>query len=282
MRMPSPLDDLRRVWSSDHKLRESERAVLTVLALRRNGRTGQCNPGIRSIAADTGMTPLGVQRILGRLAAMGLIGRETAPGRSTRYSLDLEALEATLAPMDAEPVTTEGSQPVTTEGSQCEGAEVTTYDQVGDYPGIENRLPTVVKTALNCEGTALHGEEQPVKVRSANPYSTAFEHAWDLYPKRLGGNSKGEAWAAWRARIREGVTDADLTEGVSRYAAFIRATEKEHTPFVKQASAFFGPHKHWAEAWEYNPPRSGEPAMSASVAAGWAEVERQEREWEIQ
>ncbi|QGY29053.1 hypothetical protein [Pantoea cypripedii] len=80
-------------------------------------------------------------------------------------------------------------------------------------------------------------------------YSPEFETAWQAYPKRAGGNPKQTAWKHWNARIREGINPADMLAGVQRYAAYISATGKTGTEYVKQAATFFGPDQHFAERW---------------------------------
>ncbi len=87
-------------------------------------------------------------------------------------------------------------------------------------------------------------------------YSPEFETAWQLYPKRAGGNPKPSAFKAWKARLREGVTPETLMEGVKRYAAYVRATGSTGTQFVKQAATFFGPDRHFEESW-LAPPAPG-------------------------
>ena len=77
-----------------------------------------------------------------------------------------------------------------------------------------------------------------------------FSECWEAYPKRLGGNSRVQAEKQYRARLKAGTPPADLLAGVQRYAAFIRATEREGTAYVKQASTFFGTGEHWREPWE--------------------------------
>ena len=89
-----------------------------------------------------------------------------------------------------------------------------------------------------------------------------FETAWNLYPKRAGGNTKENARKAWSARIREGAKPAEMIAGVERYAEFIRATGKEHTQYVKQAATFFGPAKHYLEEFEL--PRTGADAKRSA------------------
>ena len=93
-----PLDAMRMVFSADHKLSESERAVLAVLVSHRNNRTGLCYPGQPRIAEESGMTVPGVQGILARLDGAGIIDREREVGRSTRYTLHLDQLSTALEP----------------------------------------------------------------------------------------------------------------------------------------------------------------------------------------
>ncbi|EIA8211418.1 helix-turn-helix domain-containing protein [Escherichia coli] len=81
-------------------------------------------------------------------------------------------------------------------------------------------------------------------------YSPEFEQAWQEYPKRAGGNSKSAAFKAWKARLREGIKPETMLDGVRRYAAWVRATGNTGTQFVKQAATFFGPDRHFEEAWQ--------------------------------
>ncbi|HFO0258568.1 TPA: DNA-binding protein [Raoultella ornithinolytica] len=85
-------------------------------------------------------------------------------------------------------------------------------------------------------------------------YPEEFEQAWREYPKRAGGNSKADAFKAWTARIKSGATVQELTDGVRRYADYVTAAGKLHTEFVKQASTFFGPSKHYEELWTFVAP----------------------------
>ncbi|EKR9386039.1 MULTISPECIES: DNA-binding protein [Raoultella] len=85
-------------------------------------------------------------------------------------------------------------------------------------------------------------------------YSEEFELAWKEYPKRAGGNSKADAFKAWTARIKSGATVQELTDGVRRYAGYVAAAGKLNTEYVKQASTFFGPSKHYEEQWSFEAP----------------------------
>ncbi len=88
----------------------------------------------------------------------------------------------------------------------------------------------------------------------------AFEVAWREYPKRAGGNPKASAMKAWNARLREGHSEETMLAGVRRYAAYIRAVGNEGTQYVKQAMTFFGPEKHFLEAFAPPEPRVVRPA----------------------
>ncbi|QLS18856.1 DNA-binding protein [Klebsiella michiganensis] len=85
-------------------------------------------------------------------------------------------------------------------------------------------------------------------------YSEEFEQAWREYPKRAGGNSKADAFKAWTARIKSGATVQELTDGVRRYTEYVTAAGKLNTEYVKQASTFFGPSKHYEEPWTITAP----------------------------
>ena len=69
----------------------------------------------------------------------------------------------------------------------------------------------------------------------------AFPEAWAAYPKRQGGNPRATAVRAWRARLRAGITAAEMVAGTKRYAEHCRAEGKVGTTFVLMAATFFGP-----------------------------------------
>lgn len=96
-------------------------------------------------------------------------------------------------------------------------------------------------------------------IRPSSEYPADFLALWALYPKRHGGNSKREAFLAWRARLRAGVPAEVLHAGVERYAAFCAADGKVGTPYVMQASTFLGPGERYLEPWDVEPaPKSDE------------------------
>jgi hypothetical protein len=76
--MSSPLDTMRTIAglrgvSSVHK------AVLYALALRANNETGECWPSYRTIAADAGVAPSTVKRVMGELVSAGHVSKRARP-----------------------------------------------------------------------------------------------------------------------------------------------------------------------------------------------------------
>lgn len=133
---------------------------------------------------------------------------------------------------------------------------------------LQPRSPQTGSPETGSEQTGSMESQTPVSTDRETPVSTdrlkrkkisskdnsaaeaAFERAWNLYPKRAGGNSKKNAHAKWVARVRSGVDPDELIAGVERYARYIRATGGEGTRYVKQCEAFFGSGEHWKEGWE--------------------------------
>lgn len=109
--------------------------------------------------------------------------------------------------------------------------------------------PTQVRTDTPVNTDEEETPLPPVK----DPEGEAFERTWAAYPKRAGGNSRAAARKAWDARRKQGHSADDLHAGTVRYAAYIRATNREGTEYVKQAASFFGPGLHFLEPW--SPPR---------------------------
>lgn len=122
------------------------------------------------------------------------------------------------------------------------------------------KTTTEIKNTLGASAdaappTGVSGSDHPSGKNAGKPtvtrqeYSPEFEQSWQAYPKRAGGNPKATAYKHWKARIADGAMADELLAGVQRYAAFIRATGKEGTEYVKQAATFFGPDRHFEESW---------------------------------
>lgn len=97
-------------------------------------------------------------------------------------------------------------------------------------------------------------------IRPSSEYPADFLALWAMYPKRHGGNSKREAFLAWRARLREGVTAEVLHAGVVRYLGHCKAAGKIGSPYVMMTATFLGPGERYLEPWDAEPA----PAVDAS------------------
>ncbi|EOE3464790.1 hypothetical protein [Citrobacter freundii] len=124
-------------------------------------------------------------------------------------------------------------------------------------------------TAISESGKS-SGKTSGTKPAARQEYSPEFEAAWQAYPKRAGGNPKATAYKHWKARIADGATASELLAGVQRYAAYIRTTGKLGTEYVKQAATFFGPDRHFEEAWQ-TPSAPGGGRRSALPVSGFSE-----------
>ncbi|MCW2485744.1 replication protein [Candidatus Symbiopectobacterium sp. NZEC127] len=129
------------------------------------------------------------------------------------------------------------------------------------YTEITTQITTEIKNTIGTPADAAM-PSRPAK----QEYSPEFETAWQAYPKRAGGNPKHSAWKHWNARLREGITPEAMLEGVKRYAAFVTATGKLGTEYVKQAATFFGPDRHFEEPWQAPPAPAGGRGGMAPVS----------------
>lgn len=130
-----------------------------------------------------------------------------------------------------------------------------------------------VKTTPAPEAPA--AEKAPAKKKEREE-PEGFELAYKALPRRAGGHNRHDAAKAYAARLREGVLPETMLEGARHYAAFIRATGKEGSEYVKAAATFFGPAKHFLEPWDL-PTRSSSGAVVDERAVRWLEVAKKYR-----
>lgn len=187
-----------------------------------------------------------VKRALAALKAKGLVRveklAEVGRDRTNYYTIDYKQI-ALL----------EASSLHECSGADCTNAsvQIAPMDQGKLHSSNGASCTDANKTKTTQETTAKTtslAAAQPSEAVSAAPVDL-FEEAWKAYPKRAGGNSKGDARKAWAARLKAGVEPEDIVAGVHRYAAFCRADGKVGTVYVKQAATFFGPGEHWTEDW---------------------------------
>lgn len=106
-----------------------------------------------------------------------------------------------------------------------------------------------VKAPVN-DGQRMSAHTEAVTEAKAEAEPPLFYAVWQDYPKRAGSNSRQAALKAYTARVKGGVSEQAMLDGVRRYAQFVRQTGKEGTEYVKQGATFFGPDRHWAEPWD--------------------------------
>lgn len=101
---------------------------------------------------------------------------------------------------------------------------------------------------------------------ATQPDIEGFQDFQAIFPKRAGSHRWPDAQKHWKARLREGYTAVDMTEGARRYQAFIKATGKERTEFVSQAASFLGTAKLFLEPWDL-PPSKAQVQQDANIDA---------------
>lgn len=117
-----------------------------------------------------------------------------------------------------------------------------------------NKHGTATEQRRNSDGT-IQQEEQVKQVKQKNINARVlkadlFIEFREKYPNRQPPHNWTTAGKAWTARLRQGVDPADILRGAENYAAWVRARGDEGTEFVKMASTFLGPSKHWEQFQE--------------------------------
>ncbi|MHB9807039.1 helix-turn-helix domain-containing protein [Pantoea ananatis] len=212
---------------------------------------GECWPSYQHIADQCEISKRSVMNHIEDLCVLGLIRKEPRTGpkgnSSNVYFLSLDGAGDSLPSAANSPG----------------GAGDSPGGSAGVAPRISHSFEPVNEPVNEPKTFGTQANASEPKKASKVPFSDDFESAWKAYPKRAGGNNKQTAWKAWSARIREGVTAADMFSGVQRYAAFITATGRTGTEYVKQAATFFGPDRHFSDSWTAPAPQ---PARNAAMS----------------
>lgn len=106
---------------------------------------------------------------------------------------------------------------------------------------------SLIPDSLNSDSAPSGAVDVMAAKNVSSNYSAEFEQAWSEYPARPGA-SKADAFKAWKARLKEGVSPEDLIAGTQRYAAYCQACRTEPA-YIKQPSTFFGPGQHYSSDW---------------------------------
>jgi hypothetical protein len=133
------------------------------------------------------------------------------------------------------------------------------------------RHPRPAQALTGSKGERLRQEGGSASEESSSPHildshtpkhlntpSAEFLETRKAYPKRAGGDNEADAWKQYQARIKSGEKHELIHAGTLRYAAYIRATGKERTEFVKQMCTFLGKSRHYLEAWDIPASKNGQ------------------------
>lgn len=191
-------------------------------------------PSTSRLEADTGLSESTIRRKLDVLEELGLIQKgnqaivaayiDRGDRRPVCYDMVIKKRGVVVTPGDGRGVTVTGT------GCHGDGNGVSLTSERGvtvtPNPSLTINKPSM-KRSRSCD--------------------SKFDEAWWQYPKREGSNSKQAAQRAWNARIREGIDPGVLVAAVVAYAAAMKAAGNVGTPYVKQASTFFGRDRHFEE-----------------------------------
>ncbi|VWC75551.1 hypothetical protein BCO18175_02335 [Burkholderia contaminans] len=211
-------------------------------------------PSTSRLESDTGLSESTIRRKLDVLEELGLIQKgnqaivaayiDRGDRRPVCYDMMMKKRGVVVTPGD--------ERGVTVTGTGCRG----------DSNGVSLTSERGVTVTPNPSLTI----NKPSKNRSRS-CDSKFDEAWRQYPKREGSNSKQAAQRAWNARIREGIDPNMLVAAVAAYAAAMKAAGNIGTPYVKQASTFFGRDRHFEEFAKSQP--AGSDLFAGGDAIPW-------------
>ena len=232
------------VWPLDVPM--GQKFVLVAICDAAND-DGACFLCVETISYKCGMSVRTVQGHLLALESAGFISREERLGRSSIYTVIVDALAgADRHPAWVKRQTLKSKTPAKSAGVR------------NLHPTPAESAPTPAKSAgapaESAPLTITHPSTQSSIESNTGPVDL-FDEAWLAYPKRSGGNSRRNALIAWNARIKQGCDPEAMLAGVKRYARWCAASGCLNTKFIKQASTFFGPGEHWLD--DYDVPAAG-------------------------
>lgn len=224
-------------------------AKLVLLALADNANDeGDCWPSIPTLASKCCMHRSTVMRMLGELEERRHITRSMETGKTNLYRVHpLQPATGPTAESEVDP-------------SQSATSRILRPVAQSDPTRRSLRPPPVAA----CDPTRRSLRPRNVMEPSIEPsgnrqrararVSRETDPDWLLdfklaYPDRAGDQGWRRAVRAGSARLAEGHTTAEMIAGAERYAAFVDATGKRGTEYVKQAATFLGPDKPFLLPW---------------------------------
>lgn len=253
-------------WYRPREVRDEDSGL--VLGIEKRFKNDRLQRSYQSFADQFGYSKELVKEAIDRLVITGLLIREFRHLPGLANAVHLEPIPRAIRDL-CDPRATFNTYPNILGGmgekSGDGGGKKTVDHPPENHPPIPQEKGgtyTEIKEITTETKTSI-GPKPAQQVAANSEYSQDFEDAWAVYPKRAGGNPKRSAYKAWNGRIKAGESAQSMLDGVLRYAAFIQATGKAGTEYVKQAATFFGPDRHYLELWEIagvGCSRSGRPS----------------------
>lgn len=267
---------LGNVWDAcaAHDIKGAKLMIMARLADYSND-DGVSYPSVETICRQLGLGESTVRTAISELETAGWLRRESRRkgnrNTSNLYHLNAERLEklariesdkviaikkqlrekAYSHHSDSEPSNPEPSVYVPSEGFHPsdfgKNAGLTRQNLTPD-PQVNSKHDPQVNSKHESQRVGAQAEASTPAKRSSQKYTSEFEVLWQAYPKRPNDN-KSAAGKAWSARIKSGVSAEAMLAGVQRYAAFVIATGKSGTEYIKQAATFLGPDHHFEQDW---------------------------------
>lgn len=170
------------------------------------------------------------KRIRDRLREFGIVYAHNTPIETLRSALQDAELNSQRGVSGNETVPVSGALPETEPPRLREG------QGEGERQGEGYLLEPPIPPA---------GAAAAAAGKQVGKYSDDFESFWREYPKRDRSAPKPDAWKAWGARLKEGVSPQDLIRAAANYRADQFAKGKVGTEFVKLPATFLGKGEHW-------------------------------------
>lgn len=219
-------------------------------------------PKWSELADRLGVSRAQLARRFGQLQDAGLLRVEAASGwpRTVRYVLLEPGAEPSPIEGDAEPSVAEMSRPNARNATETHAESAETAPTV-----VSNMRPPMVSNVrplMVSQMTPLYPiYEREEKERDITPPvpplgGCGLDEVWrellSVYPKRGGGLGHTEGRKVLEKLLKAKADPRAIIEGAKRYAAYIRATNRERTEYVAMIPTWLR-QRRWEEDW--TPPR---------------------------
>lgn len=274
-------------WAMPIQLENSSwKFVLVCMANRCRG-GGICYPSVAQLVEDTCQNRKTVLAGIAKLLELGLIKDTGDRTGATRQVIVYQLMVDNSPELGT----------VGTFGNGTENGPISLVANSTEY-GTSTKNGAVPKTDLNStvftRNSTVFGLKQSQKRDTEPNYPTEpngthkergkrvareepaeFRIIRSIYPKRAGDQGWNEALDACNARLCEGRTWEQLTEGTRRYADYCESLKQVGTQYVKAAKTFFGTSNHFLQDWK-PPPTRGQQREDRNISASLEWLAQQE------